>query len=314
MIGVLLNFDSNNHLTKNSYRVLEVASRLSTIYKKDVMGLFYQDASKDSRTATVPGIIKRLIEIRTPSSYEAKVNALAKLFKELNLQIFVAEHNTFSKEIIPQVAGKLGLPMITDIVGFTQDGGFKKYLYSGSILSELKLLSDTFFLTVRANVFDETKQPLVELQCEMFEFLDGRDKIIELRANSSERPDLTTASVVVTGGRALGSREAFENLIFPLADCLKAAIGATRAAVDNGYAPNDWQVGQTGKVVAPSVYLAIGVSGAIQHIAGIKDSKFIAVINKDPSAPIFEHADLFLVADLFKAVPEITEKLRNKNY
>ncbi|MCS6894016.1 MAG: electron transfer flavoprotein subunit alpha/FixB family protein [Deltaproteobacteria bacterium] len=313
MIGVFVSFDTTRSLTKNSLKVLEVCFRLSSIYRQSVLALFYSDIANEHTTCLVPNFVERVFKIKTSQSYQAKVDALTKLCKDLNLKMLVSEHNTFFKEILPQVAGKLSIPMITDIVGFTENGTFKKYLYSGSVLGELKFTGDLFFITVRANVFDETKQPLTERHCEVFEFYEGKDKILELRGHSSERPDLSSASVVVTGGRALGSKEAFENLIFPLADCLKAAVGATRAAVDNGYAPNDWQVGQTGKVVAPSVYLAVGVSGAIQHIAGIKDSKFIAVINKDPNAPILEHADLFLVADLFKVVPEIIEKLRNKN-
>ncbi|MEZ4754547.1 MAG: electron transfer flavoprotein subunit alpha/FixB family protein, partial [Bdellovibrionota bacterium] len=175
------------------------------------------------------------------------------------------------------------------------------------------LLTEKKLVTVRPTAFD----PAPESGSATVEELSGsfgseiNGELLAFEESGGDRPELTEAETVVSAGRAMQSAENFEKYIFPLADALGAAVGASRAAVDSGYAPNDWQVGQTGKVVAPNLYIAIGISGAIQHLAGMKDSKVIVAINKDPDAPIYEIADYGLVADLYEAVPELTEKIKN---
>lgn len=258
----------------------------------------------------VPQWVGKVLELRWTGSYEGLIKDLAKNLLDAEFKVILAPHNSFFKEVLPQLAGKLDLPMLSDVTQIHGDFTFSKQTYSGSVVTTYRVKAEKLVLTVRTNLFAEYSDDLISRAPDETSLIEpGSDQVVELRENRSERPDLQTASVVVTGGRALGSREAFESIIFPLADKLNAAVGATRAAVDSGYAPNDWQVGQTGKSVAPDVYIAVGVSGAVQHIAGIKDSKFIAVINKDPNAPIFDYSDLFLEADLFEVVPELIKKL-----
>jgi electron transfer flavoprotein alpha subunit len=191
-------------------------------------------------------------------------------------------------------------------------------MYAGNILADVELLSESRVVSVRGTAFSPAQKDgapgaVTQLDLSADPELKEQERfgtIVSYEQSKADRPELTDAAVVVSGGRALGSAENFEKVIFPLADALGAAVGASRAAVDSGFAPNDWQVGQTGKVVAPTIYIGVGVSGAIQHLAGMKDSKVIVAINKDPDAPIFEVADYGLVADLFTAVPELTEAIR----
>jgi electron transfer flavoprotein alpha subunit len=193
-------------------------------------------------------------------------------------------------------------------------------MYAGNIIADVEVLSTIRVVSVRGTAFSPavkggTKGSVATLSLAADPELREQPRFGEIlgyEQSKADRPELTDAEVVVSGGRALGSAESFEKVLFPLADALKAAVGASRAAVDSGYAPNDWQVGQTGKVVAPNLYVAVGISGAIQHLAGMKDSKVIVAINKDPDAPIFEVADYGLVADLFAVAPQLTEAIKNR--
>lgn len=217
---------------------------------------------------------------------------------------------TTGKNVMPRVAALLDVMQISEIVAVEAPDTFTRPIYAGNAMQTVKSSDAKKVITVRATSFKAAE----EGGSASVETIDSAgdpalSSYVSEELTKSDRPELTGAKIVVSGGRALGSSDAFEEYIFPLADKLGAAVGASRAAVDAGYVPNDYQVGQTGKVVAPELYIAIGISGAIQHLAGMKDSKVIVAINKDEEAPIFQVADYGLVADLFKAVPEMTEKL-----
>lgn len=228
--------------------------------------------------------------------------------------IFVAASTSAGKDLAPRVAALLDAGQASDIVAVNPDGSLLRPMYAGDILADVELLTAKKVITVRASGFAPAVSsgagsvPVEELKVQFSGANLGEVSGYEL--SKAERPELGDAEVVVSGGRALQSTENFEKYIFPLADAFGAAVGASRAAVDSGYAPNDWQVGQTGKIVAPNLYVAVGISGAIQHLAGMKDSKVIVAINKDGDAPIFEVADFGLVADLYQAVPELTAEVR----
>ncbi len=223
---------------------------------------------------------------------------------------FVAPATTTGKNIAPRVAALLDVMQISEVIGIEGDQ-FTRPIYAGNAIATVTSSDVKKVLTVRGTAFDKAAAEGGSASVESVSGAGdkGLSSFVGAEIAKSERPELTSAKVIVSGGRALGSGEQFHALIDPLADKLGAGVGASRAAVDAGYAPNDYQVGQTGKIVAPEVYVAIGISGAIQHLAGMKDSKTIIAINKDEDAPIFQVADIGLVGDLFKIVPELTEKL-----
>lgn len=224
---------------------------------------------------------------------------------------FLAPATTTGKNIAPRVAALLDVMQISDILSVEGDKTFTRPIYAGNAIATVESSDPKLVVTVRGTAFDKAA---AEGGSGTVEAVSGPgdagiSAFVSQELAKSERPELTSAKVIVSGGRALKDAATFEEVIMPLADKLGAGVGASRAAVDAGYVPNDYQVGQTGKIVAPEVYIAIGISGAIQHLAGMKDSKTIIAINKDEDAPIFQVADIGLVADLFKAVPGLTEKL-----
>jgi electron transfer flavoprotein alpha subunit len=224
---------------------------------------------------------------------------------------FVVPSTTTGKNIAPRVAALLDVMQISDILSVEAPDTFTRPIYAGNAIATVKTSDAKLVITIRGTAFEKAAKEggngIVEAIAATGD--QGLSSFVGSEIAASERPELTSAKIIVSGGRALGSTEQFHALIDPLADKLGAGVGASRAAVDAGYAPNDYQVGQTGKIVAPEVYVAVGISGAIQHLAGMKDSKIIVAINKDEDAPIFQVADLGLVGDLFKLVPELTEKL-----
>ena len=224
---------------------------------------------------------------------------------------FLAPATTFGKNIAPRVAALLDVMQISDILSVESEDTFTRPIYAGNAIATVRSKDAKKVITVRGTAFEKAAREGGSGSVEKVDAgsHDGNAEFVSAEMSKSERPELTSAKIIVSGGRAFGSNEQFHGLLDPLADKLGAAVGASRAAVDAGYAPNDYQVGQTGKIVAPELYIAIGISGAIQHLAGMKDAKTIVAINKDEEAPIFQVADIGLVGDLFKIVPELTEKL-----
>jgi electron transfer flavoprotein alpha subunit len=251
--------------------------------------------------ADAPGLAHGLAE-----NMAAQVLALAGAYSHLLFPATAA-----GKNVAPRVAAQLDVAQLSDVIKVVSADTFERPIYAGNAIATVQSADKVMVITVRTTAFDaaaasggsaavETVQPPADA---------GVSSFVGSEIAKNDRPELTAAKIIVSGGRALGSSDKFNEVLTPLADKLNAALGASRAAVDAGYAPNDWQVGQTGKIVAPQLYIAAGISGAIQHLAGMKDSKVIVAINKDPEAPIFSVADYGLEADLFSAVPELVKAL-----
>lgn len=267
-------------------------------------------AAAGDAAAKIDGVSKVLVAEdaslghRMAESTAALLASLAEDYSHI-----VAPATTDAKNVLPRVAALLDVMVISDISGVVDADTFERPIYAGNAIQTVKSADATKVITVRTSTFDAAGDGGSASVDTIAAVADpGLSEWVEDKVAASDRPELTSAGIVVSGGRGVGSEDDFA-LIEKLADKLGAAVGASRAAVDSGYAPNDWQVGQTGKVVAPDLYVAIGISGAIQHLAGMKDSKVIVAINKDEEAPIFQVADYGLVADLFTAVPELMEKL-----
>ncbi len=274
-------------------------------------------AGENARTAAeaaakVAGVTKVLLA-EAPAYGHALAETVAPLIVGLagNYDAILAPATTSAKNILPRVAALLDIAQVSEVTAIHSPTSFERPIYAGNAIATVETSDAKRVLTVRATAFAKAAASGGSAPIEAVN--GGADTGGSTFEGSelahSERPELTSAKIIVSGGRALGSSDKFHELIDPLADKLGAAVGASRAAVDAGYAPNDYQVGQTGKIVAPELYFAVGISGAIQHLAGMKDSKIIVAINKDADAPIFQVADVGLVGDLFTLVPEMTGKL-----
>ncbi|WP_027257316.1 electron transfer flavoprotein subunit alpha/FixB family protein [Leisingera aquimarina] len=267
-------------------------------------------AAAGEEAAKIAGVAKVLVAEdaslghRLAEPTAALIAGLASDFEHI-----VAPATTDAKNVLPRVAALLDVMVISDVSGVVDGNTFERPIYAGNAIQTVKSNDAKKVVSIRTASFDAAGEGgSASVETISAAANPGLSEWVEDKVAASDRPELTSAGIVVSGGRGVGSEEDFK-LIEGLADKLGAAVGASRAAVDSGYAPNDWQVGQTGKVVAPDLYVAIGISGAIQHLAGMKDSKVIVAINKDEEAPIFQVADFGLVADLFEAVPALTEKL-----
>ena len=261
--------------------------------------------------AAVEGVEKILVA-DAPHLEHPTAEALAPILIGLadDYDQLLAPATTYGKNVMPRVAAALDVAQVSDISEVVDESTFKRPIYAGNAIATVECNEPKKVITVRATGFDKAAAEGGSAEIEAIDGPDnpGLSEFVEHQLSESDRPDLTTADIVISGGRGVGSGENFQ-IIERLADKLGAAVGASRAAVDAGFVPNDYQVGQTGKIVAPELYIAIGISGAIQHLAGMKDSKIIVAINKDEEAPIFQVADYGLVADLFEAVPALEKAL-----
>jgi len=310
---------SNGAVSKSSLSVITAGlkAKASHSYQKVVGVLMGADDVLDASKAVLTYGLDEVVYVKNsalstfvPSVYGT---TLAEVSKQIGPSLILATASSKGRDFIPYLASVLDAPQASDVLDFLSGGTFKRPMYAGNIFAEVELVGDLKVATIRSSAFGlpETVSS-VSSSKELSIRVEGskHTELVSFDTVKSARPELGDAEVIVSGGRAMKSAENFETVLAPLADILGAAIGASRAAVDSGYAPNDWQVGQTGKIVAPKLYIAVGISGAVQHLAGMKDSKCIVAINKDSEAPIFEVADYGLVADLYQVVPELTEKIK----
>ena len=299
----------NNEIKGSTLNTVTAASEIGGEVSVLVVGS--ESSSVAEQASKIDGI-SSVIHVDDPIYKNFLAEDLGNLVASVaeGFNYILAPATTFGKNFLPRVAAKLDVQQISDIISVEDADTFKRPIYAGSCIATVKSSDSIKVITVRTTAFDASPMTDSSVSVNSSAGVDSlnNSSFVSDEIAESDRPELTAAEVIVSGGRALGSSENFK-IIEALADKLGAAVGASRAAVDAGYVPNDYQVGQTGKIVAPSLYIAIGISGAIQHLAGMKDSKVIVAINKDEDAPIFQVADYGLVGDLFEAVPELTDSL-----
>ena len=309
MTTLLLAEHDNKSLKDATHKALSAAKQIGGDVHVLVAGKDCKAAA--DAAAKLDGVSKVLIA--DGAAYEHQLaEALAALIVSLagNYDVFIAPATTSGKNVMPRVAALIDVMQVSEISKVIAPDTFERPIYAGNAIQTVKSLDAKKVITVRTSTFQaagEGGSAAVEAVAAAAD--PGLSSFVGEELSKSDRPELTSARIIISGGRAMQNRENFTKYIEPVADKLGAAMGASRAAVDAGYAPNDWQVGQTGKVVAPELYIAVGISGAIQHLAGMKDSKVIVAINKDEEAPIFQVADYGLVADLYQALPELADEL-----
>ena len=309
MAVLVLAEHDNKSLKAASLNTVAAAAKISDDVDVLIAGEGCADVA--AKVAALQGV-KRVLLVDNAVYGDQAAEPLAKLVVSLaeNYSHLLAPASSYGKNTMPRVAALLDVAQISDIVGVVSDDTFVRPIYAGNALATVVSSDAKKVITVRSTAFDPVANGGgAALENAAVGAVGKKSDLVSRELTKSERPELGAAKVVVSGGRGLGSSENFKSIMEPLADKLGAAIGASRAAVDAGFVSNDCQVGQTGKIVAPQLYIAVGMSGAIQHLAGMKDSKVIVAINKDPDAPIFQVADYGLVADLFEAVPQLTSSL-----
>ncbi|MDF0664405.1 electron transfer flavoprotein subunit alpha/FixB family protein [Rhizobium sp. BC49] len=309
MTILLLADHDNVSLSDQTAKALTAASQIGSDIHILVAGKGAKAAA--DAAAKLAGVSKVLL-----AESDALANNLAEPLADLIVSLagsydtIVSAATSVGKNVLPRVAALLDVAQVSEIIEVVSPDTFKRPIYAGNAIQTVQASDTRKVITVRTASFaSATEGGSASVEAIAAVSDPGLSRFVKDALSASDRPELTSAKIILSGGRALGSAEKFKEVILPLADKLGAAVGASRAAVDAGYAPNDWQVGQTGKVVAPQLYIAAGISGAIQHLAGMKDSKVIVAINKDEEAPIFQVADYGLVADLFEALPELEKAL-----
>ncbi|MBY5385672.1 electron transfer flavoprotein subunit alpha/FixB family protein [Rhizobium leguminosarum] len=313
MTILLLADHDNASLSDQTAKTLTAAAKIAKDQASDIHILVAGKAAKAAADAAakLAGVSKVLL-----AESDELANNLAEPLADLIVSLagsydtIISAATSVGKNVLPRVAALLDVAQVSEIIEVISSDTFKRPIYAGNAIQTVQASDAKKVITVRTASFASAPEggsatvEAIPAVCD-----PGLSTFVRDALSASDRPELTSAKIIISGGRALGSAEKFREVILPLADKLGAAVGASRAAVDAGYAPNDWQVGQTGKVVAPQLYIACGISGAIQHLAGMKDSKVIVAINKDEEAPIFQVADYGLVADLFDALPELQKAL-----
>ncbi|MCP2138250.1 electron transfer flavoprotein alpha subunit [Rhizobium sp. SLBN-94] len=309
MAILLLADHDNTHLSDRTAKALTAAGQIGADVHVLVAGSGAEAAAEQA--AKLSGVSKVLLT-EDASLANNLAEPLAALIVSLagSYDAIVSAATSGGKNVLPRVAALLDVAQVSEIVEVVSPDTFKRPIYAGNAIQTVQSTDAKKVITVRTASFAAAGEGgSASVETIPAAANPGLSTHVKDALSSSDRPELTSAKIIISGGRALGSSEKFQEVILPVADKLGAAVGASRAAVDAGYAPNDWQVGQTGKVVAPQLYIACGISGAIQHLAGMKDSKVIVAINKDEEAPIFQMADYGLVADLFEALPELQKAL-----